>query len=110
VPEGTGAEASGILKAFFKSAAFKELAGAEILAREWPFVVPRGGGAMQGVIDVLYRVRGKLVVADYKTDKLLQPQDYALIRDVYTDAVKRALGEAPRFKLIYLRHGKSVEL
>ncbi len=110
VPEGTGAEAAGILKGFFKSAAFKELAGAEILAREWPFVVPRGAGVMQGVIDVLYRVRGKLVVADYKTDKLMQPQDYALIRDVYTDAVKRALGEAPLFKLIYVRHGKSVEL
>jgi hypothetical protein len=49
-------------------------------------------------------------VADYKTDKVMQPEDYGLIRDVYTEAVRRVLkGENPGFKLIYLRQGRAVD-
>jgi ATP-dependent exoDNAse (exonuclease V) beta subunit len=61
---------------------------------------------------VIYRTGGsggKVYVADYKTDKLMKPEDYALIRDVYTDAVKRVLKVDPGFKLIYLRQGRAVE-
>ncbi|HEX7902096.1 MAG TPA: UvrD-helicase domain-containing protein [Planctomycetota bacterium] len=110
VPEGTDPEAAAILEKFFKSAAFKELAGAEILARELPFVVPRDGTMLEGVIDVVYRRGKKLYVGDYKTDKVMKPEAHALIRDVYADAARRALGEPPTFKLIYLRQGKAVEL
>jgi ATP-dependent helicase/nuclease subunit A len=106
VPEEVDPEAAAILEKFFKSAAFKELAGAEILARELPFVMPAPSGITQGVIDVVYRLKGRLVVADYKTDKTMKPEAHALIRDLYTDAARRALGEEPLFKLIYLRHGK----
>ena len=107
-PERTDPEAAELLEKFFKSAAFKELAKAEILARELPFLLPRDGRVVQGVIDVVYRSGGKLVVADYKTDTILKPESYGLIRELYTEAVRRALGEDPVFKLIYLRHGKSV--
>ena len=112
LPEGTGPEAAEILKGFFKSAPFKELAKSEILARELPFLIPRGDQIVQGVIDVVYRTAGsggKVYVADYKTDKLMKPEGYALIRDVYTDAVKRVLKVDPGFKLIYLRQGRAVE-
>ncbi len=108
VPERTDPEAAALLEKFFKSAPFKELAKAEILARELPFLLPRDGRVVQGVIDVVYRSGGKLVVADYKTDTILKPEVYGLIRDLYTEAVRRALGEDPVFKLVYLRHGKSV--
>ncbi len=110
IPEGTDPEAAEILKKFFKSAPFKELAKAEILARELPFLIPRGAQIVQGVIDVVYRSSGKVYVADYKTDTLMQPEDYGLIRDVYTDAVRRVLKEEPGFKLIYLRQGRAVEI
>jgi ATP-dependent exoDNAse (exonuclease V) beta subunit len=61
------------------------------------------------VIDVVYRAHGKVYVADYKTDKVMQPDDYGLIRDVYTEAVRRVLKVDPGFKLIYLRQGRAVD-
>ncbi|MBV8881028.1 MAG: UvrD-helicase domain-containing protein [Planctomycetaceae bacterium] len=109
VPEGTDPEAAEILRKFFKSAPFRELARAEILARELPFVLPRGEQIVQGVIDVVYRSGGKTYVADYKTDTLLEPEKYGLIREVYSEAVRRVLRVEPRFKLIYLRQGRAVE-
>ena len=109
VPEATDPEAAEILKKFFKSAPFKELAKAEILARELPFLIPRGTRIVQGVIDVVYRVGRKVYVADYKTDKLMAPEDYGLIRDIYTEAVRKILKVEPAFKLIYLRQGRAVE-
>ncbi len=109
LPDDLDREAADILKKFFKSAPFKELAKAEILARELPFVLPRGGQIVQGVIDVVYRSGGKTWVADYKTDTLLEPDKYALIRDIYSEAVRKVLKVEPGFKLIYLRQGRAVE-
>lgn len=109
VPEGTDSEAAEILENFFNSAPFKELAKAEIVARELPFVLPRGEQVVQGVIDVVYRSGGKVYVADYKTDKLMEPDKYGLIRDIYSEAVRRVLKVEPGFKLIYLRQGRAVE-
>ena len=110
VPEGTDPEAAKILKKFFKSAPFKALAASEILARELPFVIPRQGQIVQGVIDVVYRRGGKVVVSDYKSDKSMKPGDYALIREIYTEAVRRVLKVDPVFTLIYLRHGEEIEV
>ena len=109
VPEGIDPEAAEILRKFFRSAPFRELARAEILARELPFVIPRGAQAVQGVIDVVYRTGGKTYVADYKTDTLIEPEKYGLIREIYTEAVRRVLQIEPGFKLIYLRQGRAVE-
>ena len=58
---------------------------------------------------MVYRAGGKVYVADYKTDKVMQPEDYGLIRDIYTEAVRRILKVEPGFKLIYLRQGRAVE-
>lgn len=110
LPEGTDPEAAAILEKFFKSAAFKELAGAEILARELPFVVPGEGGLIQGVIDVVYRSKGVLKIADYKTDRTMNPDAHRSSIELYADAARRALGAPTRPVLIYLRQGKTVEL
>ncbi len=110
VPEGTDPEAARILKKFFKSAPFKLLAASEILARELPFVIPRGGQIVQGVIDVICRRGGKVYVSDYKSDKSMKPGEYALIREIYTEAVRRVLKVEPVFTLIYLRHGEEIEV
>jgi ATP-dependent helicase/nuclease subunit A len=109
IPGGTDPEAAEILRKFFKSAPFKELQKAEIVARELPFLIPRGEQIVQGVIDLVYRSGGKVYVADYKTDTLMQPEDYGLIREIYTEAVRRVLQVEPAFKLIYLRQGRAVE-
>ncbi|HLY74745.1 MAG TPA: 3'-5' exonuclease, partial [Planctomycetota bacterium] len=109
IPEGTDPEAAQILKKFFKSVPFRELAKAQIVARELPFVLPRGEQVVQGVIDLVYRSGGKTYVADYKTDKLIEPEKYGLIRDIYCEAVRRVLNVEPGFRLIYLRQGRAVE-
>jgi ATP-dependent helicase/nuclease subunit A len=110
LPEGTSAEAAALLGKFFKSAAFKTLAKGKLLARELPFVIPRDGRVVQGVIDAVWRrADGKLVVADWKTDTIVAPEKYALIREVYTEAARRVFGEEPVFVLVYLRQGRIVE-
>ncbi|HVR83160.1 MAG TPA: 3'-5' exonuclease, partial [Planctomycetota bacterium] len=109
IPHGTDPDAAEILRKFFKSAAFRELGRAEILARELPFVLPRGEQVVQGVIDVVYRIRGKTYAADYKTDTLLEPGKYRVIREIYSEAVRRVLKVDPGFKLIDLRQGRAVE-
>ncbi len=109
VPEGTDPEAAAILRGFFGSEAFRQIAGSEVLARELPFVLRRGEQVVSGAIDVVYRRDGKVYVADYKTDRMERPEDYALIREIYPEAVRRALGVEPRFKLIYLRSGRGLE-
>jgi ATP-dependent helicase/nuclease subunit A len=111
VPEGVPPEAARILERFFRSEAFQELASSEILARELPFLLPRGGQVVQGVLDVVYRKNGILYVGDYKTDKMLEPGAYELIRDLYTEAARRIFpGTRPRFRLIDLRRGRMVEV
>ena len=102
------------MKDFFQTRVFKELAGSEILARELPFVVRRLKGdsrqIVQGVIDVVYRRGGQVTVADYKSDLVVRPEEYGLIREIYADAVRQILKVEPRFTLIYLRHGRELEL
>ncbi len=109
VPAGTDPEAAAILEGFFRTDAFRELAESEILARELPFVYRRAAQIVQGVIDVVYRLRGKLWVADYKTDRMIEPGAYGLIREIYGEAARRVFRVEPVFKLYYLRHGRGVE-
>jgi ATP-dependent helicase/nuclease subunit A len=110
IPDGTGPEAARILRRFFKSAPFRVLQESHILARELPFVIPRDGRIVQGVIDVVSRRGGRLVVSDYKTDRGIRPEEYALAGEIYREAVRRVFREEPLFTLIYLRQGQEVEL
>ncbi len=110
VPGGADPEVVEILEGFFRSEAFRELAEAEVLARELPFVLRRGGRVVEGVIDLVYRSGANVYAADYKTDKIVEPGEYALIREIYGEAVRRVFKVEPRFKLFYLRHGKGIEL
>ena len=103
------AEAKTILKSFVGTDAFKSLAGAEMVARELPFLLPHEGGVMQGVIDLVARIDGRLTVIDYKSDRVEQPEKYAGQRKWYVEAARRILGEkSPDFKLLYLRTGRFV--
>ncbi len=80
-------------------------------------------GFVAGSIDLLYRSPedGRIVVADYKTDRVADPDDeaawaeraarYAPQGRVYTAAVQAALElpERPRFELWFLDAGRVVE-
>jgi ATP-dependent helicase/nuclease subunit A len=91
------------------------------LARELPFVLvadPDGGsgpvGASFGTIDLVYRdpATDEVVVADYKTDTEVTPEQHRAQLDAYAKAVQRAfaLASLPRRELWYLRHDRVVSV
>ncbi|MHB2025378.1 MAG: UvrD-helicase domain-containing protein [Elusimicrobiota bacterium] len=102
-------EAADILSAFFNSEAARDISRAEVLGREIPFIVDCDGAVMRGSIDVLYRLDGRLIVADYKSGKIpgkigaAARKKYAVQGEAYCRAVQAALGERPEFRLIFLR-------
>ena len=111
------AEARAVLARLPESALaarLDELSGA-VLARELPCLL-RGGdegpiGVEIGSIDLLYRdpASGELVVADYKTDRVVGDEElaervgvYARQGAVYREAVEAAFGERARFELWFV--------
>jgi ATP-dependent helicase/nuclease subunit A len=111
------AEIQEIFARFVGSSAYRELAGARILGREVPLVMPWNGQIMEGVIDLIYEKGGLLYLADYKTDRIARSEliqgaePYRLQSQIYLQAVKQSLGREPAaFKIIFLRLGEAVEL
>jgi ATP-dependent helicase/nuclease subunit A len=106
-----------IFARFLPSSLYAELAGARMIAREIPLIMPWNGAIMEGVIDVLYEKNGLLYLADYKTDTIAasemvqRAERYRLQAEIYSRAVTQALRrEAAAFKIIFLRLGDAVEL
>ncbi|MBI3553159.1 MAG: UvrD-helicase domain-containing protein [Elusimicrobia bacterium] len=104
------AEAAAVLSKFLASKTARELGEAEILGRELPFAVESGGAVLRGAIDLVYRSKGKLVVADYKTDrvegKTLKDlkKRHAPQGQAYRAAVEEAMKlSGVEFRLIFLR-------
>jgi ATP-dependent helicase/nuclease subunit A len=107
----------GIFAGFFRSTAYTELAGARILGREVPLLMPWNGQVMEGVIDLIYERNGLLYLADYKTDRIDKKNlpeaaaRYHQQAEIYLQAVGQSLGREPAgFKIIFLRLGEAVEI
>ena len=77
---------------------------------ELPMVLQADNTVIQGIIDRLYRVDDVWYLEDYKTDKVIKPENYHLQLALYYDAVKKVLGIDPIVQLVYLREAKVVEL
>ncbi len=138
-------ELQEILQAFMASGPYRELQRATILGREVPFVMPWEGDRlwamgheaaktradsssspiayrplpasrlMEGVIDVVYRLDGKVHLADYKADRVQDSEiraraaEYEGQARIYREAVSRCLGIADvGVQLIFIRNGKAV--
>ncbi len=109
---------ASLMSSFLSSECYRRLQGAEILGREIPFIIPwQEGQVMEGVIDLMYRLDGRLWIADYKTDQIaaveaqVRVQQYAQQAEVYRTAAARCLGgEAVSFECVFLRPGVRVEL
>lgn len=136
-----------MFETFLGSDVYGDLQRAEIIGREVPFLMPWEGNGpggmdhgadhaqanfplssiayhpspvpsvMEGVIDVLYRLDGRVRVADYKTDQVEDSElvarvaTYAPQVQVYRAAVSKCLGLADvGADIIFLRHGTSVSL
>jgi ATP-dependent helicase/nuclease subunit A len=115
-------EIHAILAAYLKSGAYAELCASTILAREVPFFMPWGAessalpiGLMEGRIDLVYRQNGRLWVADYKTDRVIEAEmagraeTYGEQARYYMQAVRAGFGEEPAgFRVIFVRLGLAV--
>jgi ATP-dependent helicase/nuclease subunit A len=93
---------------------YRDLQRATILGREVPFLMPWDcqEQTMSGTIDLLYRLDGRVWIADYKTD-VMEAHDvqsrldrYRQQAEIYKAAIARSvrLG-APSFQFIFLRPG-----
>ncbi|MBQ9438432.1 MAG: PD-(D/E)XK nuclease family protein, partial [Lachnospiraceae bacterium] len=108
------------LLSFFKTPLAKRLSAASTegtLFREQPFVLGIPASRLQpdfpseeillvqGIIDVYFEEDGELVVLDYKTDRVTQPEElvqrYQIQLDYYAEALRRLTGKKVRQKLIY---------
>ena len=107
-----------LLTAFGASDLYAMLRRATILGREVPFVMPWGDGqVLEGVIDVLYRLDGRLWIADYKTDAVNaedapeQAERYRTQAMLYKTAVAQSLGvPSVSCRLLFLRAGVGIDL
>jgi ATP-dependent helicase/nuclease subunit A len=77
---------------------------------ELPALHKKDGKSWQGFIDLLYREKGgPWVVADFKTDASLAPEDavaqYRAQLDLYGETIHAALGEPPELKIFLLDTG-----
>jgi ATP-dependent helicase/nuclease subunit A len=116
------AELHDLFTTFAASQSYVELQRATILGRETPFAIPWDEPGhqpciMEGVIDLIYRLDGKVWIADYKTDRVEarelanRASVYQAQADVYRTAVSRCLGlEQVGFKFFFLRSGSTVEV
>jgi hypothetical protein len=110
-------ELQDIFRCFFSSEAYAEIAKSQILGREAPLLMPWNGQIMEGIIDVIYERRGRLYLADYKTDRIDRADiaeaahRYRHQAEIYTRAAMQALQrEVAAFKVIFLRLGMAVEI
>ncbi len=108
------------ITAFLESSLAKRMGKAEKegnLFKEQPFVLglkadrlgdefPENEQALiQGIIDVFFEEEGKIVVADYKTDAVKEPEElikrYQVQLDYYGEALMRLTGREVKEKIIY---------
>jgi ATP-dependent helicase/nuclease subunit A len=107
-----------LFRNFLSSEPCKKLQRATVLGREVPFVMPEGEGQMmEGVMDLIYRLDGRIWIADYKTDDVAAEDLQAIAdryrpqADSYSRAVASALGlPSLPFQFIFLRPGIAVDV
>ena len=114
------AEAEKILTGFVSSDTYRRLGGISVQGRELPFFYPLGSGdapkLMRGVMDLVYRDAGGIVVADYKTNRVDDAtidevaESYRPQGEIYVKAIEKITGEKAAFELLFLRTGESRRL
>ena len=109
---------TSLFERFLSSEAYKRLQRATVLGREVPFVMPLGETQlMEGVIDLIYRLDGRIWIADYKTDDVAPEEVQARIdryrsqAETYSRAVASTLGLPPlSFQFVFLRPGIAIDV
>ena len=111
---------AGRIADFFETALAKKMTMAQEkgkLFREQPFVLSLPASRLshafpdsekiliQGIIDVFFEEEGKIIIADYKTDAVKEPEElvkrYQVQLDYYAEAIMRLTGKEISQKIIY---------
>ena len=119
-PEWRDGVRSDKIAAFFETELASRMASAEKrgrLYKEQPFVLSLPANRIsedfpdteqiliQGIIDVYFEEEGKIVLADYKTDAVKEPEElterYKIQLDYYAEALERITGKEVSQKIIY---------
>jgi ATP-dependent helicase/nuclease subunit A len=78
--------------------------------KEVPFTYKNNGTIFEGVMDVVFREEGGLVVLDFKTDLVKQDdlnsrfEHYKPQAQVYSDAIKTIFGKPPKEVILFFLH------
>jgi len=112
------ADLTAVFGRFLSSKPYRTLQRATVLGREVPFGMPSGEGQMmEGVIDLIYRLDGRIWIADYKTDDVAaedapaRADRYRSQAEMYSRAVERALGlSSLSFQFVFLRPGIAIDV
>ena len=112
------ADLTAIFERFLSSEPYQRLHRATVLGREVPFAMPLDEGQMmEGVIDLIYRLDGRVWIADYKTDDVAADEAraradrYRSQPEMYSRAVERALGlSSLSFQFVFLRPGVAIDV
>jgi ATP-dependent helicase/nuclease subunit A len=107
-----------VFEHFLSSEPYERLQRATVLGREVPFAMPWGKGQlMEGVIDLIYRLDGRIWIADYKTDDVAAEDvragadRYRSQAEMYSRAVESSLSlSSLSFQFIFLRPGVAVDV
>lgn len=131
IPDAVLTELHDMLHSFIQSDAFAVLAKMKELGREIPCLFPWEEGqsepsasspklppaAVEGAMDLLAEVDGRLIVVDYKTDRVApgnagaQAATHARQGQMYAKVVREALGrDVAAFRVVFLRLGVFVDL
>lgn len=103
---------------FIQSELYQRLASATILGREVPFAMAwEEGQIVHGVMDVIYRLDGRIWIGDYKTDAVMaqdvpeRAERYRAQMMLYKAAAEKSLGvSAISAQLLFLRCAVGYEL
>ena len=109
---------TALFERFLSSEPYKRLHRATVLGREVPFALPLSEGQMmEGVIDLIYRLDGRIWIADYKTDDVpaedtrTRADRYRSQAEIYSRAVESSLGlPSLLFQFVFLRPGVAVDV
>jgi len=110
------AEALSVLRAFENSSTFRLFSDYRILGREMPFSLSRADGTVvRGVMDAVLEKDGRLLIADYKSERVRPgegdgPAKFLPQAEIYREAARAVFGADADFCLVYLRTGDVVPI
>lgn len=104
-------DAKEIILNFLDSKNYNEISDSNILFKELPFTLKENDKYIEGIIDLVYEKNNKIIIMDYKTNRIKDKEEleknYKIQKDYYKKAIKLIFSEKNdndiEFKFCWLR-------